>query len=106
MIGKKYTVRINTPNKSFIIKGKLVRSPFEAVVSESELRQIKTKIKSDSISDYSISETDSFPMYQPAEDKPIETQITQDIVAVTHPKIEELKIKSKSILEKYIDKMD
>lgn len=50
----KYKVKIGTPNKMFFIKGKLVRSPLEWIANESELKDIRIKIASEGINDYSI----------------------------------------------------
>ena len=99
---KYYKVGIYTPNKVFLVKGRVVRSPFEAKISEKELEHFKMKIKSDGIDSYTIEEF--------KEDTIIGEQITnikpsKDIPITENYeiKIEELEQKSKSILDKFID---
>jgi len=42
-----YNVEVKTPNLFFFIKGKATRSPFTVVnITEHELQQIKTRVKS------------------------------------------------------------
>ena len=55
----KYIVEIKTPNRIFSINGKLTRSPFRAIIHESELSKIKAKIHSDGVADYTINEYDN-----------------------------------------------
>jgi len=53
---KFYRVKIGTPNKFFVHRGRSVRSPVELKVTEKELKIIKMRILSDGILDYSVSE--------------------------------------------------
>ena len=52
----RYLVNIKIPNKIFHVNGKTIRSPFEMIVTENDLKLIKVKIHSLGINsrDYSI----------------------------------------------------
>jgi hypothetical protein len=100
---KKYKVGIYTPNKIFLVKGKVVRSPFEAEVSERELQSIKMKIKTDGIDKYSIEEITQLaePIIKPYYTKE-NIEKNDELIKTTDIKIEELEEKSKSLLDKFI----
>ena len=106
-MSKKYKIGIYTPNKIFVVKGKVVRSPFEAEISEKELNSFKMKIKTDGIDKYSIEE---ISMINPEIKQFVNNPTVQDedisnkenIISATEIKIEELETKSKSLLEKFI----
>jgi len=53
---KKFVVKINTHNKFFLYKNKLIRSPLEMIVTEDEIQNIRSKIKYEDITDYTIEE--------------------------------------------------
>jgi len=50
----KFKVSIFTPNKMLIIKGKPVRTPTETVVNKQQLEQLKTNMRANGITKYSI----------------------------------------------------
>jgi hypothetical protein len=106
VINKKYKLGIYTPNKIFLVKGKVVRSPFETIVSEKELQGFKMKIKTDGIDNYSIEEISG--IIQPIVSKESTYYIKEnkeqndEVLKTTDIKIEELETKSKSLLETFI----
>jgi hypothetical protein len=89
ILSKKYKVEIINPNKIFRIKGKQVRSPFEAIVSEIELSSIKNKIKISGIDKYKITEI-----------PPVSLTIEKN----TQEKLLELNSNRKTIVEEKIKK--
>lgn len=107
---KKYKVGIYTPNKIFLVKGKVIRSPFEAEISEKELQGIKMKIRTDGIDNYSIEEISTISIQVVNPNKEVEDifhnikkiKEQNDETNTTEIKIEELEMKSKSLLEKFI----
>jgi hypothetical protein len=54
----KYKIFIKNPGKLFLIKGRTVRSPFESIIDDKELKVIKSKLKFYGLSnkDYSLTE--------------------------------------------------
>jgi hypothetical protein len=106
---KKYKVGIYTPNKIFMIKGRVVRSPFEVEVLQRDLQAIKMKIKTDGIDKFSIEElflplTNTISMEPKKEvTKTKEQNIDIKSKKQTEIKIEELEKASKSLLEKFIN---
>lgn len=111
----KYKVEIFTPNKFFIIKGRPVRSPFETIATESELKMFKMKIKADGILDYNISPLyDDFSFLDQEEVKSenivappklknnFDKIQVKDLSSETEVKIEELEVKSKTLLDKFL----
>ena len=92
----KYRVKINTPNRIFIIKGKPVRTPAEWLINSSELEQLKLKIKLEAVQDYSIEEFKSdvkSKVKTKKEPKPLKKKKTQT----------KKEIKSKSTLGKFLE---
>jgi len=81
-----YRVRIKNPNKMFIIKNKPVRSPFESIVNEIDLKIIKSRIKFYGLinKDYEIEQIDIIEdqkkdySYIPSE-RQVDKKIRQDI---------------------------
>ena len=96
---KFYKVKIGTPNKFFIYKGRPVRSPVELKVTEKELKIIKMKIITDGISDYSINEIS---------DEKIITDIPSVIgkEIIVEKVIKENEVSPKSILDKLLIEED
>ena len=91
-IGQLYHLKINTPNRFFIIKGKEVRTPIDTIVSENDMRIAKVQIQSEGIKDYILEKHDPNAIKKPLKEK-------------TNPKVKkekkEKKIKEpKSTLEK------
>lgn len=56
MTEKKFKVIIRTPNSFFVVNRVVARSPLTFIVNEGDLNAIRTKIKYEGISDYSIEE--------------------------------------------------
>ena len=107
MITKKYKVGIYTLGKTFLVNGKIIRSPFETIASEKEVASFKIKIKTEGIDNYLIEEIVPVikPMVKIPEVAPIVIEKTKKgrkpKVEESEIKIEELENKSKSLLEKY-----
>ena len=108
MSAKKYKIGIYTLGKTFLVKGKVTRSPFEAIVNEKDLAGFKLKIKTDGIDNYSIEEFLPTVLPNPVVEEIKPVNVVKKSKAGRKPKIEnseikieELESKSKSLLEKY-----
>jgi len=91
-----YNVEIKDINKLFVINGKVVRSPFKAVIPASQLEHFLCMVRANSVTDfsYNIHETKNvIPIFK----------IKKDINEET---IESLNDKSKSIIDSLLNKVE
>ncbi len=91
---KKYKVTIKTPNRMFSVNGILVRTPAQWTANESELGNIKLKIESDAIDNYTIEDYDPHVAVKPKQKVQVEK--------VVEPKPKKKK-EAVSILEKIVE---
>ena len=92
---KEYKIKINSKNKMIPIKGRLIRSPVEFEIPESQLSYYKTLIQARRIDDYTIKEFDGI------ENKIIKTKTVSKKSKKRKNIIRENK--KDSLLNKYID---
>jgi len=108
-----YFIEIREPNKFFVINGKAVRSPFESLISESDLRTVKATIRSYGIMDYTLSKVteNKDGIFYDQMKVPDQAPRTFETLPVLTPEVyvydEDIKIdglnsKFSSILEKYL----
>lgn len=76
---KKYNVIIKTPNRMFSVKGILVRTPAKWIADEDEIKNIRLKITSEGIENFSIEEIDPDKKEEAVVDEKIE-EVTEDII--------------------------
>ena len=113
-----YRARINDPNRIYSFKGRKIRSPFEIVITEEEVKRFKAYINYCGITSFSIEKIVGEPIIDIEEsvfetliEKPMENIHTQVSSIELDPskkedseiKIEELSLKSKSTLESFMN---
>lgn len=93
MTEKRFVVKISDLGRVIVFKNREVRTPVELEVPESQLAEIKAKVRANGISNYSISL---------ARDKSEEEFTIPEIDDEEEP-LEEQEEKPKSLLEEFLD---
>jgi hypothetical protein len=98
----RYKVHIKIPGFTFLVKNRVTRTPFEAIVSEDELKTIISTINSYGISETNVQIEEMNKQHSVINEQP-KIKISQSKQKKSEQKIKEVKSEEKSTLDSFID---